>query len=414
MGDKAYKISMFYLIAAVLIFSPIARGSVKLWSITPVLLVLYAMIFLWLGKVLNTKWGQSPPRWKQQTGDSPHFAPGQSPFLPIALFAILAANSFAFSIYKHDSFYALLRLFAYIGLYCVIVNEFDHKARRRIIWLVITIGGGLSAYGLLQYFGVFNHSWWIPKQFLAATYVNHNHFAGYLELVIPVAAAIITAKSVQKSFVARIALVIFLVSMFSAFILTQSRGAWVSLGLSLFIMLFAMISHGKSWARLMVILVLVILAVVSLVYFAGDMMSSRIATITTASEGEDVSGGRFKIWQGAVGMIKERPLVGVGIGDFDHGFYRYRPLGFNARAVYAHNDYLHMAAEMGVFAPIIMFWIFWAVIREGFGKRERSPYAFGCAIGVMSLAIHGVVDFNFHIPANMILFTVWAAIATSE
>ena len=397
MINRICRIVIFLGIAAVLIFSPIARGAVRPWSITPVLLVLYAMIFLWLMRVVNRK---TPL--------------GQPPFLPILLFAILAMSSFAFSIYKHDSFYALLRLFAYIGLYYIVVREFDHTARRRIIWLVIAIGGGISVYGLLQYFGVFSHSWWIPKRFLAATYVNHNHFAGYLELVIPVAAAVLTARSVEKSILSRVALIAALVPMLAAFALTQSRGAWVSLGCSLLIMLLVMVWKAKSRPRVMVILVLAIVAAVSLVYFAGDMMSSRVATITSASEGEDVSGGRFKIWQGAIGMIKERPLTGVGIGDFDHGFYRYRPLGFNGRAVYAHNDYLHMAAEMGVFAPLLMIWLFIIVIREGFRKRDRSPYAFGCAIGVMSLALHGTVDFNFHIPANMILFTLWMGIVIGE
>ena len=397
--ERLYKSIIFIALAAVLIFSPIARGAVRLWSVTPVLLALYAIIFIWAIKVAN----QNGYKFKATPLDK-----------PLWIFAILAATSFALSIYKHDSFYALLRLFAYIGLYYAVVNEFDHKARRRIIWLVISIGGALSAYGLLQYFGIFSHSWWIPKQFLAATYVNHNHFAGYLELAIPVALAMLTARSVAKSTLSKLALVSALVPMLLALVLTQSRGAWVSLGVSLLVMLFLTVSRNKSWARLMVIIVFIVVIAVSVIYFAGDMMSSRIATITAVSEGEDVSGGRFRIWQGAAGMIKERPLTGVGIGDFDHGFYRYRPPGFNARAVYAHNDYLHMAAEMGVFAPVIMLWLFIAAIRAGFRKRDRSPYAFGCAIGVMSLALHAIVDFNFHIPANMILFTVWLGIITSE
>jgi O-antigen ligase len=224
----------------------------------------------------------------------------------------------------------------------------------------------------------------------------------------------LTARSVAKSTLSKLALVSALVPMLLALVLTQSRGAWVSLGVSLLVMLFLTVSRNKSWARLMVIIVFTVVIAVSVIYFAGDMMSSRMSTMTAAQEGEDVSGGRFKIWQGAIGMIKERPLTGVGIGNFDHGFYRYRPPGFNARAVYAHNDYLHMAAEMGVFAPVIMLWIFIAAIRAGFRKRDRSPYAFGCAIGVISLAFHGTVDFNFHIPANMILFTVWLGIITSE
>lgn len=403
MTNKSYKTALFILLAAVMVFSPIARGAVSPWSITPVLLALYAMIFLWLFKIANSKSGQSLPTESSSRGT-----------VPILFFAIIAISSFAFSIYKHDSFYALLRLFAYIGLYYIVAGEFDHTARRRIVWLIIAIGGGISVYGLFQYFGLFSHSWWIPKRFLAATYVNHNHFAGYLELLIPVAAAVLTARSVQKSILSGIALIGALVPMAAAFALTQSRGAWVSLGCSLLVMLLAMVWQAKSHARVMVILVLAIVAVVSLVYFAGDMMSSRVATITAAAEGDDVSGGRFRIWQGAVGMIKERPLIGVGIGDFDHGFYRYRPPGFNARAVYAHNDYLHMAAEMGIFAPLLMIWLFAVIIREGFRKRGRSPYAFGCAIGVLSLALHGTVDFNFHIPANMILFTVWMGIVTGE
>ena len=328
MAGRFYKSALFFGLAAVLIFSPIARGAVKLWSVTPVMLVLYALIFMWLLRAVNSeKWGQSPPRGRPLSGDSPRFSGatgrkngdsphrggnnglGTVPIFPIFLFAALAVVSFAFSIYKHDSFYALLRLFAYIGLFYVVAGEFDHRARRRIIWLVIGIGGALSIYGLLQYFGIFGHSWWIPEQFLAATYVNHNHFAGYLELVIPAAAAVLTARSAERSVFPGIALVAVLVPMCAAFILTQSRGAWVSLGLSLLAMMLAMVWQGKSAARAMVVLVLAAAMAVSIAYFAGDMMSSRLATVTAAAEGEDVSGGRFKIWQGAAGMIRERPLV---------------------------------------------------------------------------------------------------------
>ena len=50
---RLYRAVLFFGLAAILVFSPIARGAVKLWSITPVLLVLYALIFLWLIKKNN-------------------------------------------------------------------------------------------------------------------------------------------------------------------------------------------------------------------------------------------------------------------------------------------------------------------------------------------------------------------------
>ena len=268
---KLYKSLLFTGVAAILVFSPIARGAVRMWSITPVLLVAYAMIFLWLIKMVNAK--------REQSLQAESNYQGTVLFLPILLFAILAAISFALSIYKHDSFYALLRLFAYIGLYCLVVNEFDHMMRKRLIQLVIWIGTGLSAYGLLQYFGIFGHSWWVPQRFLAATYVNHNHFAGYLELVIPAALAI-TLRRKNKLFVMTA-----LVIMSAAFILTQSRGAWISLAVSLAIMAIMIVRKGRGGVKAALILTLVILAAASLLYFTKDTVSSRISTVTDIKAG---------------------------------------------------------------------------------------------------------------------------------
>ena len=62
----------------------------------------------------------------------------------------------------------------------------------------------------------------------------------------------------------------------------------------------------------------------------------------------------------------------------------------------------------------IMLWIFAIVIKRGIKKAGVDPIKFGCAIGILSLSLHGLVDFNFHIPANMILFTLCAAIVMGK
>ncbi|MDD5423398.1 MAG: hypothetical protein PHT32_08305, partial [Candidatus Omnitrophica bacterium] len=67
--------------------------------------------------------------------------------------------------------------------------------------------------------------------------------------------------------------------------------------------------------------------------------------------------------------------------------------------------------EMGLLAPFLMLWIFVVIIKAGFTKEGRNSLrSVGCAVGVLSMALHGMIDFNFHIPANMLLFTVYAAI----
>ncbi|NQU74520.1 MAG: hypothetical protein HQ547_07435 [Candidatus Omnitrophica bacterium] len=42
-------------LTAILVFTPLARGAVRVWSITPVLLVVTVLVFAWLRRVNNAK-----------------------------------------------------------------------------------------------------------------------------------------------------------------------------------------------------------------------------------------------------------------------------------------------------------------------------------------------------------------------
>lgn len=401
MTNKYQKV-LFFGMAVLMIFMPLARGTVKVWSVAPFLLISYLLIFIWLWRVNNAKTGTVP------LGMQGFSLAGT---VPVFLFGLLAVVSFVFSIYKHDSFFALLRLFAYIGIFYMLIKNFEGHMFRRLLGLVILIGTVLSLYGILQYLDFFKHSWWIPQEFLAATYVNHNHFAGYLELTIPLTLGMLFSHSSEFRF-KKLILGIALYIQASAFILTQSRGGWLSLSTALLAMGIVLIKNRALKIRHFIIFVILLALAFSLIYWNDREVSERTKSLSAPiSEPQNLEASlseRLKIWQGAFGMVKDRPLIGVGIGDFDSGFYRFRPEDYTMRAVYAHNDYLHMAAEMGVFAPILMLLIFAAIILRGI-KLGSHPLVLGSAMGILSLALHGLVDFNFHIPANMLLFTVCAA-----
>jgi hypothetical protein len=49
------------------------------------------------------------------------------------------------------------------------------------------------------------------------------------------------------------------------------------------------------------------------------------------------------------------------------------------------------------------------VIRKGLIKNNYNTVKLGCAVGILSLTLHGLVDFNFHILANMLLFVIYMA-----
>lgn len=331
--------------------------------------------------------------------------------IPIFLFAALAIISTFFSIYKHDSIYALLKLACYIGIYYLIVNEFDRKMVKRLLYVVIGMGSALSICGLLQHLNIIGHSWWEPKEFIAATFVNHNHFSGYLELVIPVAVISLMKRSAAgKPAILKILIVSALVIMVTVFILAQSRGAWIALSASFLVMMYVLAKKGRGNIKNSAKLILLSAAIVLLAYFGRDLISERVSGSISAESAGDSFATRLLIWRGAVNMIAHSPFTGTGIGTFVWGFPRYRPEGLDGLANFAHNDYLETACDMGIPALIIMLWIIAAVIRTGTGKDNLNSYRFGCALGVLSLSIHALSDFNFHIPANMLLFTVYSGI----
>ena len=201
--------------------------------------------------------------------------------------------------------------------------------------------------------------------------------------------------------------------MSAAFILAQSRGAWLSLAVSLLVMAGILLKKRMVKPGGVFLLLLVLAAVGSFVFLAGPEVSQRADTMAVVTVEETVQEDSFRtrllIWRGALDMIKENPLVGTGIGTFVWAFPRYRPAGLITMSHYAHNDYLHIAAEMGVLAFFIAVWMLVALLRAGTRKKDLSPETLGCTIGVLSVALHGLVDFNFHIPANMLLCVVFAA-----
>ncbi len=309
-----------------MVFAPLARGATttRLWAITIVMFVMYTVVFSGLLKNVNQ-------------GKKLKFS------IPILGFVLVSIISFIFSIYKHGSFYALLRLVGYVGLYYVIVTNYTKKMLWHIVGVAICMGLGLSIYGLLQYFGLLANEWWVPKNFLSASYVNHNHFAGYLEMVIPVTIGLIISLKKRSSLFW--ILLASLAVMSIAFMFAQSRAAWIFLTVSLLLMSIILTRRKIFKTYSILIFIILVAGVFSYSYYSESKVSQRAETMVAFAQGDtSIIGARASIWQGTIKMIAANPWTGVGIGCFEWGFPKYRPelLGkAGIRPQYAENDYLH-------------------------------------------------------------------------
>ena len=218
MKKNIYKSIIWFGLVAVMIFAPLARGTVKIWAIVPVQIVIFSLVFFWLLRKNN--------KTQIQKADCADNQRKTALDMLIWLFVVLAGVSCIFSIYKYESVIAILRLLSIAGVFYLVRDTFDKNMVNRFVILIISIGSVLSLFGLGQYFLGLNHSWWIPNEFIASTYVNHNHFSGYLELVIPLMIGLLLAYhswSIQEGYknLFRILLISVLVLIILAFVFAQ-------------------------------------------------------------------------------------------------------------------------------------------------------------------------------------------------
>jgi O-antigen ligase len=146
--------------------------------------------------------------------------------------------------------------------------------------------------------------------------------------------------------------------------------------------------------------VLAVSAVVLTVVRRGDVIS-RALGIDTAGLSPSVT-ERVRLWGEAIRLVGDAPLTGVGPGMFG-------PAGTPARMPweqYAHNEYLQVAAELGLPALLVVL----AGLALTYRRLSTAPDRDAALVGVVvltALCLHACVDYVVHVPA-----VVLAAAAT--
>lgn len=195
--------------------------------------------------------------------------------------------------------------------------------------------------------------------------------------------------NLKKMYRTRTRLIIILVPMvFLAAILSGTRGIWAaSVGVLLFIFIifrkFQKTAVGREYKNLFkyistyMVIFFMLFSVAYPIFVSpqfllskGDfgLFGSRLRSVIDF--GETSNSQRIAIWKQSVESIKDKPLLGVGIGNFPV------VLGqdlFLARAgSSAHNVYLHIAAEMGILALVAVVWFLIILFNKTFSNFVRE------------------------------------------
>jgi O-antigen ligase len=292
-----------------------------------------------------------------------------------------------------------------------------HKTIRFLRFLLVA--GILEALlGLTQYFVA---PGWIPGYqnpfaITSGTLINRNHYAGLLEMLIPVAFGLAYTSARRSGDIARPYLYLFAGAFMGlALLFSLSRMGILSFLITVFF-LATVLQLRKSQRRTAVALGfgIVGLVVIGALWIGTDGIVQRYSEL--AKEDAVLREGRILVYRDALRMIAANP-AGVGTGNFQDRFREYQTYHPDLLFDHAHNDYLETAAEWGL--PVAAaFWSFliFVVIRGvrlfvSIDSPEQRGILLACTGAVVSILVHSLADFNLQIPSNAMLFFTFAGIS---
>jgi O-antigen ligase len=401
--------ALLYGTFALLMFGPLAFGAVEAWSIFALETGALLLTLLWLAK---------------QWIDGQITIHRNPLFLPMAAFAALVLFQIVFrlSAYTHDTVSGALLYCAY-GMLCFLASQtlVRSSQARKIAVALAAFGFLVAMLALLQGIAPNGKLYWLRQPRLGGwiygPYVNHNHYAGLMELLVPIPLVIsLTSLADDKE---RIAAGIAAAAMTGTIFLSGSRGGMLAV-LTEFVVLAVILVRQKKGVRLAVAAATFAIVLLSLLtWLGGKELTARVTSISSETRGEITGGMRANIDRDSLRMFRARPALGWGLGTFPVVYPEFRTFYTNFFVNEAHNDYLQLLVETGTVGFGLMIWFVIVLYRSALQKTKNwtsevsGAAGLACMLGATGILVHSVVDFNLQIPANAALFYVLCTIAAA-
>jgi putative inorganic carbon (HCO3(-)) transporter len=450
-ADKA----LFWLLLVLLVWIPIPLGSNRVWAWSTLELVVFGLMAIWLvlwavGSVevpepLRKAWPvlavaalwlawlalfivPLPPHWVES------LSPEAARMHHLTDAVGVQRATLTLSVDSHASRAFLLKAAAYTGVLFLVLALVSNRSRVQTLARVLVYAALLqSIYAVImhttgmrdEHFGTI-----IPHADQASgTYVNRNHFAGYLEMMLAIGIGLLIAglsdrrADTWKKFVShllewilspKMILRLTLCVLVIALTTTHSRMGNTAFFASLLVAGLIGIALSKHATRNTVVLLVSLVAIDLFIvgsWFGVEKLAKRIEQTTVQDVQEREEPAMYTL-----PMIRDYGAFGAGPGSFYVTFQRYRPEKITAFFDWAHNDYAQLAAESGY----VGFTLMGLIVAMSLGAallaqwHRRDPLmrgmSFACIMGVTSILIHSWVDFNLQIPANAVFFTLLLAL----
>ena len=458
-STDAFDVLIEILLIAMIVLPPLAMGAVIPWAkgtlflLALVLLALWLLQAAWRGRltvVRNWAWlfllvffalvlfqlvPLSPSALKTVSPGASETYARTLPNYPAS------GEARTLSLSPHTTATTLMRLATLAIVFFVVVNAV--RTRWQLAGLVIAlvaIGSFEALYGFAEQFSGHKHIFWAPRMWhrvaVTGTFHNKNHFAGLLEMTVPISlglllalsrrwqesrsrgpgnattavrlAGILSSSRVYQQVLLAALSVIMVVAVF----FSLSR-AGIICTVATLIGFVAFLGVAAGFRRYTLVMFLIVAVILSISASIG--MELVVRGVEDAVSGQSTSWtDRTDIASRALVYFRDFPILGSGLGVSGVVFPRYQSARFGDRlADFLHDDWLQLFCETGfaggllVVAGLSVF--LWGVMRRTLSRRD--PFAkwtaMGALLGVGAMLVHSFFDYNLgKITSNALIFSV--------
>jgi O-antigen ligase len=347
--------------------------------------------------------------------------------LPADLLSIPTVSSISLDPNGTRSFIGYLTIYAiFFAAALTFLNT--SKRIKRVAVTIVIFGTVMAFFAIIQRLANVEDLYGIRSMNQAVgfgSFVNQHHFAALMEMILALSVGIVLNANLKKE--QKFLLIFSIVLMTIAVFFTGSRGGMLSLiGIAGFVF-FAKFKLNSGDNRIIsntriMPLAIGIIAVVFLIIFATFFLGGDASLIRGVGLSEmtqaDFSSGRLDFWKIALQIFIHNPIFGAGFDSFAVVMSRYDQWNGTFRIEQAHNDYLQVLAEAGIFGLVCVFGFIYLLFKKGISNIKTSNdrfiggVALGALAGCLGIFIHSFFDFPLRTPSNALIFLVLAALAT--
>jgi uncharacterized membrane protein len=445
-------------VIALLIFTPLAYGTVEPWSEALAELVVLSIAIVWLLAMLR--------QWELRVELPPGWLPAllflalvaiQSLALPSVLVHWLSpdtaaltrtawaftggeASTMALSLDAETTWRMALKLLALALLFLVVYNTYRTPDQvRRAIWVMIGMGALIALLGIAQRMTWNGRFYWLgpeaPGLSAFGPFVNRTHFAGLIVVIVPMALALVLAgrrdrerRRYRRDWHERLrawnsreagptSLIPWLVLLMGgAALVGGSRGGMLALLVALLLMVGIGARGPSGRGRAGLIALAGVLIVFTGLWIGGDILYGTVERLTEEISQPETS-LRLHIWADALLLWQRFPAFGTGLGTFGEVFPLARTLPAPVTFTHAESDWVQLLIDTGAVGLFLVLLSLGMVARtllsryQAADSRWTRGFALGGLVALAGAVVQGIANYNLAVMANFVYLVLAVALS---